>query len=689
MSTNPNIPTNLKPPQAKQVLHIHEIHGHKREDPYFWLRNRESEAVIQYLNAENDYTQAKLAHTQPLQEQLFSEMKDRIKPDDSSVPYFLQGYWYYTRFEAEKEHPIYCRKRENLEAEEEVMLDVNQLAEGQEFCQVGGMAVSTNQQLLAYAVDFVGRRIYSTRVRDLRTGIDLPDRIDDVTANVAWANDNQTLFYARQDAETLRPFQVMRHELGTEPENDILVYQEDDDTFHLSVSKTKSREYMLISSESTVSTEIRFASAERPADPFLVLQPRIRDHEYHIDHFESYFYILTNYQAKNFRLMRTRVDQPSLDHWEEFIPHRPDTLLEDIDIFRDYLVLDERRDGLNHIRVMRWDGGADYYLEFNDPTYSANTSFNPEIETRQLRYRYTSLTTPTSVYAIDLATREVNLLKQQTVLGGFDPEMYVSERHFATAPDGTKVPISLVYKRDNPIQQGAPLLLYAYGSYGISMDPYFSSNRLSLLNRGFAFAIAHVRGGNEMGRHWYDNGKLFNKKNTFTDFIACAEYLVGLGYTSPEQLYCMGGSAGGLLVGAVINLRPDLFYGAIADVPFVDVVTTMLDASIPLTTGEYDEWGNPNNPDFYNYILSYSPYDNVEAREYPHLLVNTGLHDSQVQYWEPAKWVARLRELKTDNHLLLLHTDMSAGHGGPSGRYAPLRDLARDYAFLLMLSERA
>jgi oligopeptidase B len=680
---------DLTPPQATQVPHTHEIHGHKREDPYFWLRNRESEAVIQYLEAENEYTEAALAGTQDLQEQLFTEMKNRIQPDDSSVPYFLHGYWYYTRLEAEKEYPIFCRKAGDLKAKEQIILDVNQLAEGQDFCQVGSLAVSINQHLLAYSVDYVGRRIYSIRVRDLRTGEDLPDRIDHVTANLAWANDNTTLFYVRQDAETLRPYQVLRHSLGTKAEHDILVYQEDDDTFHLGLSKTKSREYLLINSESTLSTEVRFASADRPGDPFIIVQPRARDHEYHVDHFESHFYILTNYEAKNFRLMRTRIDAPSLDSWEEFIPHRPDTLLEDIDIFRDYLVLDERRDGLNHIRVMRWDGGADYYLEFNDPTYSVSTSFNPEIETRELRYRYTSLTTPTSTYAIDLATREVNLLKQQPVLGDFDAGMYVSERHFATAPDGTQVPISLVYKRDTPIQQGAPLLMYAYGSYGMSMDPYFSSSRLSLLNRGFAFAIAHVRGGSEMGRHWYEDGRLFQKKNTFTDFIACAEYLIGLGYTSPEQLYGMGGSAGGLLIGAVINLRPDLFHGAIADVPFVDVVTTMLDASIPLTTGEYDEWGNPNDPKYYEYILSYSPYDNVEPRDYPHLLVNTALQDSQVQYWEPAKWVARLRERKTDDHLLLLRTDMSAGHGGASGRYSTLRDLARDYAFLLMLSGQA
>ena len=677
------------PPIAPQYPHTHEAHGHQRQDPYFWLRDRESEAVQQYLHDENAYLEAVMAPTKDLQGQLFQEMKQRIQPDDSSVPYFLRGYWYYRRFEGNKEYPIFCRKADSLDNPEEVILDVNELAEGQPYCQVGSLGVSTNQHLLAYAVDFVGRRIYSIRFRDLRTGQDLPDRIDDVTANLAWANDNQTLFYTRQDTETLRPFQVLRHALDSEPENDILVYQEDDETFRVGVGKTKSRAYLLIASESTLSTEVRFAPADRPSEPFLLMEPRRRDHEYHVEHFESHFYILTNHEAKNFRVMRTRVDQPQQDSWEEYIPHRADTLVEDLDIFRDYLVLDERRDGLSHIRVMRWDGGADYYLDFNDPTYSAGVGFNPEIDTREMRYGYTSLTTPTSTYQIDLATREVQLLKRQPVLGDFDPDLYVSERHFVTAPDGTKVPISLVYKRDTPIQQGVPLLLTGYGAYGISSDPYFSSNRLSLLNRGFAYAIAHIRGGSEMGRHWYEDGKLLKKKNTFTDFIACAEYLVGLGYTSPEKLYCMGGSAGGLLIGTVINLRPDLFHGAIADVPFVDVVTTMLDASIPLTTGEYDEWGNPHEPNYYEYILSYSPYDNVEPRAYPHLLVNTGLHDSQVQYWEPAKWVARLRQTKTDNHLLLLHTDMSAGHGGPSGRFQPLHDLARDYAFLLMLRDQA
>jgi oligopeptidase B len=680
-------PLDLQPPQAPQHTHTHEAHGHQRHDPYYWLRDRESEAVLQYLREENAHTQASLASTETLQQTLFDEMKARIKPDDTSVPYFLRGYWYYSRYEGDKEYPIFCRKPDSLDHAEEVILDVNLLAEGQEFCQVASLTVSPNQHLLAYAVDYVGRRIYTVRVIDLRDGSHLPDQLDGVTANIIWANDNTTLLYTKQDGETLRPHQALRHALGTPTEQDVLIYQEDDETFNIGIGKTKSRQYLVITSESTLSTEVRLASAERPSDPFLVMQPRQADHEYHMEHFEGYFYLLTNHEAKNFRLMRTPVDQPGMDHWEEFLPHRPDTLLEDIEVFRDYLVLDERRDGLNHIRVIRWDGGADYYLPFQDPTYSAGVGFNPELETRMMRYQYTSLTTPNSTYQVDLATREVTLLKQQPVLGGFDPAMYVSERHHATAPDGTQVPISLVYKRDTPIQQGAPLLLYGYGSYGMSMDPYFSTSRLSLLDRGFVFAIAHVRGGSEMGRHWYDDGRLFQKKNTFTDFIACADYLIGKGYTQPDKLYCMGGSAGGLLIGAVINLRPDLFHGAIAEVPFVDVVTTMLDASIPLTTGEYDEWGNPNDPRYYQYILSYSPYDNVEAKAYPHLLVNTGLHDSQVQYWEPAKWVAKLRATKTDQHLLLLHTDMSAGHGGPSGRFQPLRDLARDYAFLLMLRD--
>ncbi len=675
-----------QPPKASQHPHTHEIHGHRREDPYYWLRNRESEEVKNYLEAENAFLDEAMADTRQFQEQLFQEMRDRIKEEDQSVPYFLMGYWYYHRFKEGKEYPFFCRKKESLEGEEEIILNVNELAEGKDFCQVGAISITLDQRKLAYAVDFVGRRIYDVYFKDLETGELYPDQITGITANIVWANDNQTLFYARQDEETLRPYQVLRHQLGTQVEDDVMVYEEKDETFRAGVARTKSREFLLIELESTVSSEVHFLDANRPASELRLIQERQRDLEYEVDHFDGHFYILNNYEAKNFRLMRTPEDKPSMENWVDFIPYREDTLLEGFELFRDYLVLDERRNGLNHIRVMRWDRGVDYYLEFNDPTYSAGVGFNPEIDTQELRYQYTSLTTPNSTYQINLATRETQLLKQQPVLGGFDANLYTSERHFATAPDGTKVPISLVYKRDAPIHTGVPLLLYGYGSYGISIDPFFSSSRLSLLDRGFAFAISHIRGGSEMGRHWYEDGRQMNKMNTFTDFIACADYLVGKGYTSPDQLYAMGGSAGGLLMGAVMNMRPDLFHGMIADVPFVDVVTTMLDASIPLTTGEYDEWGNPNDPKFYEYILSYSPYDNVEAKAYPHLLVNTGLHDSQVQYWEPAKWVARLRELKTDENLLLMHTDMSAGHGGASGRFQPLKDLARDYAFLLSLA---
>lgn len=674
-----------QPPKAPQHPHTHEIHGHQRQDSFYWLRDRESEAVMAHLEAENAYADAVLAATKELQESLFEEMKGRIKPDDESVPYFLRGYWYYRRFIDGQEYPLFCRKKETLEAEEEIILNVNELAEGKDFCQVGSLSLSPDQRQLAYAVDFLGRRIYDIYIKDLETGELLADHLPQVTANMVWAEDGHTLFYAKRDAETLRPYQILRHQLGEDVGKDVLVYEESDETFRTGITKSKTREYLFIESHSTVSSEVRFVKAKQPADDFRLIQPRQRGLEYEVEHFGEHFYLLHNHEATNFKLDRCPVDRPSMEHWEAYIPHREDTLLEGIEIFRDYLVLDERRDGLNHICVHRWVDGKDYYIDFNDPTYAAGTGFNPEIDTRELRYGYTSLTTPTSTFQIDLATREIQLLKQQPVLGGFDPQLYTSERHFAVAPDGARVPISLVYKRDTPIQGGVPLLLYGYGSYGLSMDPYFSSNRLSLLDRGFAFAIAHVRGGSEMGRKWYEDGRQMQKMNTFTDFIACAEYLIGKGYTAPEQLYAMGGSAGGLLMGAVMNLRPDLFHGVIAEVPFVDVVTTMLDASIPLTTSEYDEWGNPNDPKFYEYILSYSPYDNVEAKDYPHLLVNTGLHDSQVQYWEPAKWVAKLRELKTDDHLLLLHTDMSAGHGGPSGRYQPLRDLARDYAFLLHL----
>jgi oligopeptidase B len=674
-----------KPPKAKQVAHKLTAHGHERLDPYYWMRDRENPEVIAYLKAENEYLKQSLKHTETLQEELFEEMKNRIKPDDQSVPYRLKDYYYYHRYVKGEEYPIYCRRFQSLEAEEEIILDVNELAKDHPYCQVSGIAISPNQKMMAYGIDTVGRRIYQIRFKNLDSGNHLEDTIEQVTGNVVWAEDDRTVFYSRLDLQTLRSHQIYKHRLGEDASQDVLTYEEKDETFRVMVVKTKSRQYLLIVSDSTLSSEVRFLPANQPDGEFQVLQPREAKHEYSVDHFEDYFYILTNWEAQNFRLMRTPVGLTLKENWEEIIPHRKDVLLEDLEIFRHFLVLQERENGLNHICIKTWSGDDSYYLEYHDPTYAAFTSYNPEFETDELRYNYVSLTTPSSTYAVNMRSREIKLLKQQEILGGFAIENYRSERIFATATDGTRIPLSVVYHQDTARDGNAPLLLYAYGSYGYSMDPYFSPARLSLLNRGFIFVIAHIRGGEEMGRYWYEEGKLLQKKNTFTDFISCAEHLLAIPYTQSDRLFISGGSAGGLLIGAVVNMRPELFKGCIASVPFVDVITTMLDESIPLTTGEYDEWGNPNDKAFYDYILSYSPYDNVRVQDYPHLLVTSGLHDSQVQYWEPTKWVAKLRELKTDSNQLFLHTNMEAGHSGASGRFQPYKEVALEYAFLLNL----
>ncbi len=675
----------VSPPTAKVVPHRLEAHGHVRIDDYYWLRERDNPEVIAYLEAENAYTDAVMAHTEELQETLYQEILGRIKQTDLSVPVFDNGYYYYSRTEEGKDYPVYARKQGSLEAAEEVLVDVNQLAEGHGFTSVRSPAVSPDNDLIAFAQDTVGRRFYTIRFKNLTTGELLPDELPSTTGNVAWANDNRTLFYARQDPETLRSYQIYRHVLGSDPAEDELVYQEDDVEFSCYVQKTKSDAYIIIGSSQTLSNEYRYLSADDPGGSFTLFLPRERNHEYSIDHFGDHFYIRTNDGAENFRLMRTPVDSTAKDRWEEVIPHRDDVLLEGFDVFRDYLVIMERREGLLQLRVRSWSGAEDYYLDFGEPAYAAYPSGNPEMDTRILRYRYTSLTTPNSVYDFDMTTRERTLLKREEVLGGYDPADYVSERVYATARDGARIPVSIVYRRGWEKDGSNPLLLYGYGSYGASMDASFSSIRLSLLDRGFAYAIAHVRGGMEMGRHWYEGGKLLMKKNTFTDFIDVAQFLIVERYTTPLVLFAQGGSAGGLLMGAVVNMRPELFRGVIAAVPWVDVVTTMLDASIPLTTSEYDEWGNPNDETYYRYMLSYSPYDQVAARAYPNMLVTTGLHDSQVQYFEPAKWVAKLRALKTDDNRLLLKTNMEAGHGGASGRYRRYREIAFQYAFMLDL----
>ena len=663
-----------------------EKHGHTRVDPYYWLRERDNPEAIAYLNAENERTEKEMAHAKAFEEKLFEEIKARIKQTDMSVPYRRDGYFYYTRYEEGKEYPIYARKRGSLDGAEEIMLDANVLAQGHEYFSIGGWAVSSGQNILAYAVDTQGRRIYSIFFKDLAAGESLPDVIPDVTENLTWANDNRTLFYAKQDLATLRSDRIFRHALGADPSEDRLVFEEKDETFGAYVFKTKSKKFIMIVSSQTLSQEYRYLDANDPEGRFTVFLPREKEHEYQIDHFQDRFLIRTNERAKNFKLIATPVDRTGKEHWKEIVPHREEVYLGDFDIFKEHLVIEERKRGLTQIRVVAWNGTADHYLEFDEPAYRANLGINPEMDTATLRFEYTSLKTPLSIYDYDMTTRQRSLLKREEVLGGFDPDRYVSERLYAPAADGTEIPLSIVYRKGVKRDGRNPLLLYGYGSYGLSIDAAFASPRLSLIDRGFIYAIAHIRGGQEMGRQWYDDGKLLKKKNTFTDFIACAEYLFHEKFTSPDLLFAIGRSAGGLLMGAVTNMRPDLFKGVVAEVPFVDVVTTMLDSSIPLTTGEYDEWGDPNRKEYYDYMLSYSPYDNVEAKAYPNLLITGGLHDSQVQYWEPAKWAAKLREMKTDGNRLLLKTNLDAGHGGASGRFRRHRETALSYVFLLDLA---
>jgi oligopeptidase B len=661
-----------------------EKHDHVRIDDYYWLKERDNPEVIAYLNAENQHAKKAMAQAQPSEEDLFEEIKARFKQTDMSVPYRRDGYFYYTRYEEGKEYPIFARKKDSLGQLEQIMLDANRLAEGNAFFAIGGWAVSSGRDLLAYAVDTQGRRIYTTYFKNLTTGEEFADVIPEVSENLTWANDNRTLFYARQDPTTLRAYRIYRHVLGTEAAEDQLVFEETDETFATYVFKTKSKKYLMIVSTHTLSQEYRYLEADNPTGTFNIFLPRERDHEYHLEHYQDRFLIRTNHQAKNFRLMATPIDKTHREFWQEIIPHREDVFLGDFEIFKDYLVLEERKRGLNQLRVVPWQGG-EHYLAFDEPAYRANLGTNLEFDTTTLRFDYTSMKTPLTVYDYDMATRAKNLQKQEEVLGGFNPDNYVTERLYALAADGTEIPLSVVYRKGTQKDGQNPLLLYGYGAYGLSIDPAFSSPRLSLIDRGFIYAIAHVRGGQELGRDWYEDGRLLKKKNTFTDFIACAEHLIREQFTNPGKLFAMGRSAGGLLMGAVTNMRPELFKGIVAEVPFVDVITTMLDPSIPLTTGEYDEWGDPNQEEYYDYMLSYSPYDNVEAKEYPNLLITAGLHDSQVQYWEPAKWAAKLRALKTDKNRLLLKTNMDAGHGGASGRFKRHHETAFSYAFLLDL----
>ncbi len=674
-------------PVAEKIPTELKAHGQIRIDEYYWIRERENSKVIDYLNAENEYTKLMLASTEELQAKLVEETKARIKQTDSSVPYDNRGFTYYSRTEDGSQYPIYCRKPAGDDsAKEYVYMNVNELAEGKEFCSVGGLGISDNNNILAYAEDFVGRRKYTIRFKNLESQEMYDDVIKDVTGGVVWAADNKTVFYTRKDPQTLRAYQIYRHELGTDPANDELVFEETDEEFSCGVGRTRSRKYIVIGSRQTLSTEYRFIPADAPTSNPVVFQTREKDHEYNIDHLGEHFYIKTNQDAKNFKLMRTREDATEKSNWETVVEHRDDSYLSGFDLFKNWLVLEKRENGLTVIKIRNWNEGSEFALDFGEPCYQAGTSATPEPDTDMLRYRFSSLKTPGSVIEYDMSTKEKTVLKQDEVLGGFDTNNYATERIWATAKDGTQVPVSLIRHNDTPKDGSAPCLLYAYGSYGASMSASFSSPRFNLIDRGFVYAIAHIRGGQEMGRAWYEDGKLLNKKNTFTDFIDAGQHLVAEGYASKDHLYARGGSAGGLLMGAVSNMAPDLFNGLIADVPFVDVVTTMLDETIPLTTFEYDEWGNPNDLQYYNYMLSYSPYDQVESKNYPNILVTTGLHDSQVQYWEPAKWVARLRDRKTDNNQLLLKTNMSSGHGGASGRYERYKEAAMRHAWLLNLA---
>ncbi|MDH7445896.1 S9 family peptidase [Aquimarina sp. 2201CG14-23] len=690
-SCNQNKKTTLEieiqnPIADKKATHL-EKHDDIRIDNYFWLNDKENPEVIDYLERENDFNDRMTSHTKDFQKNLFEEMKSRIKEDDASVPYKLNGYWYITRYETGKDYPIYSRKKENLDAPEEILFDCNKEAEGHSYFRMVGLNVSPDNKLIAFGVDTISRRKYTIRIKNLETGEIYPELIETTTGGSTWAADSKTLFYTKKDDETLRSDKIFRHSLGTKSGDDVEIYNETDDTFNTFVYKTKSKEYIVIGSSSTLTSEYRILKADDPTGDFTIFQPRIRGLEYGIAHYKDNFYVLTNAdEAKNFKLMKVSEKNTLKENWEDLIPHRKDVLIEDVDVFKDYLVVSERSNGLNKINIKKWDGTDDYYLPFDNETYTAYVSTNVDFDTKILRYSYNSLITPNSVIDFDMETKEKEIKKEQEVLGGnFDKNNYISERVWATAKDGVKVPISLVYKKGIKKDGTNPLLQYAYGSYGSTIDPYFSTVRLSLLDRGFIYAIAHIRGGEYLGRSWYEDGKLFKKKNTFTDFIDCSKFLIKDGYTSSDHLYAMGGSAGGLLMGAIVNMAPELYNGVVAAVPFVDVVTTMLDDSIPLTTGEYDEWGNPNEKEYYEYMKSYSPYDNVVAQDYPNMLVTTGLHDSQVQYWEPAKWVAKLRELKTDENILLLHTNMDAGHGGASGRFEALKEVAEEYAFLLDL----
>jgi oligopeptidase B len=683
-------PLAVKPPIAEKKPYTRLLHNDTVVDNYYWMidyfkKGPDSTKVVDYLKAENRYLDTMMSGTKQLQQNLYTEMKNRIKEKDESVPVFKKGYYYYTRTETGKQYYKYCRKKGSLTAIEEVLLDVDEMAKGHPYYSATGFSISDDNNLMAFGVDTVSRRQYVIYVKNLKTGEIYKDAIENTEGQAVWANDNKTVFYTSKNPVTLLSEKIKRHKLNTSPKTDAVVYEEKDKSNYIGVGKSKSGKYIMIVSQATMSSETRFIDASKPASSFKVFQPRMKEVLYDVVPLDNKFLIVTNWNAKNFRLMECPLTRTDSAAWKEVIPHRKDVLLSGVEEFKNFLVLSERKNGLVQLRIIGIADNKENYIDFGEPAYAASTGANPEYNTTKLRYNYTSLTTPNAVYDYNMVTKAKKLMKQQEVLGGYTSTDYVTERLYATATDGTKVPVSIVYKKGFKKDGTQPLLLYAYGSYGASMDATFSSTRLSLLNRGFAYAIAHIRGGQEMGREWYENGKMMKKKNTFIDFIDVGKFLVQQKFTSKEHLYAQGGSAGGLLMGAVVNMAPELWNGVIAQVPFVDVVNTMLDESIPLTTNEFDEWGNPKNKEAYQYMKSYSPYENIEPKNYPNILITTGLHDSQVQYFEPAKWIAKLREMKTGDNVLLLKTNMEYGHGGASGRFDFLKDVALVYAFLFAL----
>ena len=692
---------DMKPPIADKKPHRTLVHGQDRVDNYHWIRltdkqklaknnegwpDKQTMEVVSYINKENDYTRNKLKHTEKLQKKLYNEIVGRIKKDDTSIPYFDNGYWYYTKYEKGYEYPIYCRKKESLENEEEILMDVNQWAKGHDYFSLRNLSVSPNNKLLAFSVDTLSRRIYTIKIKNLETGKLLNDEIHGTEGSAAWANDNSTFFYTLKNKTTLLSEKIARHRLGDLQSEDEIVFTENDDSFYIGVYRSKSDKYIIIYNSSTLVSDYHILNADNPSGTFRQFSPREEEHEYSIEHFKDKFYIVTNWNATNFRLMETSEKSTVKQSWSEVIPHRKDVLLNDIDVFSKHLVISERKDGLPQIRIINQDNGNEHYIDFGEEAFSAYTSINPSFNTSLLRYQFSSLTTPSSTYDYNMDSKESKLLKRSEVVGGYESDKYQSERLYVTVRDGNKVPISIVYKKGLNKDGKNNLLLYAYGSYGSTIDPSFNSNRLSLLDRGFIYAIAHIRGSQTYGRQWYEDGKMFNKINTFNDFIDCSKFLIQEKYTDPNHLFAMGGSAGGLLMGAVVNMAPDLYKGVIAAVPFVDVINTMMDPSIPLTSNEWDEWGDPRNKKEYDYIMKYSPYDNVSKIDYPNMLVTAGYFDSQVQYWEPVKWVAKLREYKTGENELYLYTNMDAGHGGKSGRFRRYKELALNYAFLIDLA---